>query len=294
MILSMTVAAPKAELDRSKFDRDTLARFERTTGIIRSRRWEGSTTSLAVKAAKTHQKYYPEHFDDLDAIIVVTQSPDRNSPAMAAELHLELGLQPGVMVFDVNQSCDGFVYGLSLAASIGRVLVVCVDKLRAKPGTTEELLFSDGAVAAIVEPGGFRPERFYTDGSGAQFLSGDKDGLLCMHGGQVFDFVTSRIPKFINEYLGKYGPFDFLAQHQPNLSMMALVDKKTGFKDRSLHAIADYGNMSMCSVAAALAANEEKVLGKSVLLCGYGAGWCAAAIGIESWPTQRICGIEEV
>ena len=293
MIEALTVVTPKKLLDRSSYDPNQLQSFERVTGIKKTRRWEGATTELAIRAANEHVARFGKK--DFDAVIVVTQSQDRCSPCMAIEIHKALGFPNNIPCFDMNQSCDGFIYGLWVSSELDiRRLVICVDKLRAPEGTLDNLIFSDAACAVTVNGTyNFCSPGFLSDGTGSSKLCSDEKGLLRMDGGAVYDWVTSNIPNAIKAYAEPYGPFDFLAQHQPNMSMIKLIDKRSGFEGRSLHSIEEYGNMSMVSIPMALALNEEKILGKSVLMVGYGAGWSAAVMGVD-WPKQRITQIVEV
>lgn len=298
MISSLTVVTPREVVDRSSYEQNTLRKFEEVTGIKKTRRWKGSATSLALEAALIHDARTPAG-RRFDAVVVVTQSPDRKSPCMAVEIHRELMLPPDVPAFDVNQSCCGFIYGLDIARRMvprGRyALLVCVDKLRAKPGTLDELIFSDAAAVATVE--GYRKPAwevdYITDGEGAEKLCADRDGLLHMDGGAVFDFVTKAVPTMLAGYQEGQGAADFLAQHQPNLSMMRLVEKRSGFPGRALCSIEEYGNMSLCSLPAALAAEEVRILGSTVLMCAYGAGFSAAALSVD-WSETPVSVIREI
>lgn len=299
MIRSLTVGVG-TEIDRlahvnsQKVPLTVIRQFERVTGIAKTRRFSGTATELAVKTALAHKGFAGE-FEDPFALIVVTQSPDRRSPCMAVDVHRALRLARTIPAFDVNQSCCGFIYGLALAKTLGvPVLLVCVDMLRATPDTIDELIFSDAACAAFVDPSiALHSPLFHTDGSGAEKLTSDEKGLLCMDGGAVFDFVTSHVPQLLRAYEDFSGSYDYLAQHQPNLSMMKIVEKKSGFTERSLHSIQEYGNQSMVSVATAIAMNEKEALGKRLLLAGYGAGWSAAVMGVR-WSDTPVSRIVEI
>ena len=275
MIYALSAVVPKSTVDRSGFNVEQLKSFERVTGIKKTRKFSGSSTELALLAVSGLKEGLNRQF--IGAIIVVTQSPDRLSPAMAHDIAKYVGVSSTTPVFDVNQSCTGFIYGLWLSSVLyqfyGSVLLVCVDKLKARSGL-DSLIFSDASVACIINKQlSFTDSfKFHTDPSGADKLHSDKEGYLCMSGGDVFDFVTKNIPGMIREFETE----DVLVQHQANLSMMKLVDKRSGFQGRSIHTIHEYGNMSMCSIPVALASRVNDLRGKTVVLAGYGAGWSAA------------------
>ncbi|SDC54339.1 3-oxoacyl-[acyl-carrier-protein] synthase-3 [Pseudomonas guariconensis] len=53
----------------------------------------------------------------IEALVVITQNPDRNLPHLSAELHGRVGLSVGCVCFDVGLGCSGYVNGLSLLAA---------------------------------------------------------------------------------------------------------------------------------------------------------------------------------
>lgn len=291
MIETLSVAVAGNLLKHEGFAPEQIAAFEKTTGIKKTRRWNSSTAELAMQAIRFDgrlQRHSPM------AVIFVTQSPDRNSPSMANYVARELNLSKDTPVFDVNQSCTGFIYGLWLAEALSiayeeEVLLVCVDRLRAQEGTLDNFIFSDASCAAMIAPYSIPDFKFYTDSSGIEKLKGGPGGLLEMDGGAVFDFVTKNVPALLK----KLPPRDVLIQHQANLSMMKMVDRRSGYEGKSIHTIEEFGNMSMNSIPAAIAKEETKLLGKSVLLCGYGAGWSVATAGMD-WPKEPICKLNEV
>ena len=54
----------------------------------------------------------------IDALIVITQTPDYAVPATACVLQHRLGLSEDCIAFDVNLGCSAYVYGLWLAATM--------------------------------------------------------------------------------------------------------------------------------------------------------------------------------
>lgn len=301
-IESLTIGVPKHALDRSLFVKDAtqLESFEKLTGIKKTRRWHKPDSGDLFGRVEAKIKK-----ESICAVIYVTQSPFRLSPCCAVDVHHSLKLPSNIPVFDVNQSCDGFIYGLWLARKIlmgatdqDRVLMVCFDALRFSKTPVESLIFSDAISFTVVRKEyGTRNfhSHFHTNGAGASVLFAGRDGQMAMDGGKVFDFVTKNVPNQIQEYERSCLPlgFDYLCQHQANLSMMKIVDKRSGFSSKSLYSIEEYGNQSMVSIPTALAYNEQSILGKNILLAGYGAGWCTAVTGIK-WSAKMVSEIIEV
>lgn len=297
LIRNLTVVVPKQIVSRDGYEPERLAHFERLTGIKKTRRFSGTPAEFLKAGIGLFGKILPQ-IPYYKGIILVTQTPSRLSPANAMDL-LPLSSNRDIPVFDVNQSCDGFIYGLKLANSLAEYehdtfLVVCMDMLRFENGTEESLIFSDAISFCMVRPLGWGKFRFLNNDEGKEILCAGTDGKMKMDGGAVFDFVTRNVPRMISDYVEHNWKFDALVQHQANLSMMNLVVKRSGFEGEHLTSIEEYGNQSMVSIPCTLAANEEKILGKRVLICGYGAGYSAAITGLPKWSDKPVSRILEV
>lgn len=292
MIEAMTVVTVKESVDRSGYDANKVKSFERITGIKHTKRTDESVLRMSLPAISDVLKK-TKHIP-IEAVIFITQSPDRLSPAHAVSVLEYFALPNNIPAFDVNQSCCAFIYGLFLASTLNKnTLLVCADKLRPDAGDLDNLLFSDGATAAVVTPQGFSEFQFLNDPTGALELFSTKEGRLVINGGAVFDFTTENIPQFIQRYYHQSSPPQVLVQHQANLTMMKMIHKRSGFPGQSLTSIEQLGNMSMCSIPSAIALNEEQILNKRMLLCGYGAGWSAAQVEV-TWPGKPITNIIEI
>lgn len=292
MLEYLRVAVPRNIVDRSHLPADELAKFEKVTGILKTRRTVRSTTANFIKDALISCKMENTiNRNAIEALIVVTQSPDRLSPNMAVEIHKFLGLPAHVPALDINHACDGFIVGLWAGQKLSnKTMVICVDRLRYNKTPMESLIFSDSVSIAVVNGNYQHHMDSYTDGSKFDKLHCGLDGDMDMNGNDVFDFVTTEVPKLLRPVSDKY---DFLAPHQANESMNRILEIRSGFKGRTLYSIREYGNQSMNSVPTNLAHNESAILGKSVLMCGFGAGYTAATMSIN-WPHERIAKIVEV
>ena len=56
--------------------------------------------------------------ESIDALIMVTQSPDYFQPSTACVLQHKLGLTTNCLAFDLGQGCSGYPYGLMTVASM--------------------------------------------------------------------------------------------------------------------------------------------------------------------------------
>ena len=97
---------------------------------------------------------------DIDALILVTQSPDHLMPPTSSIIQGRLGLSQDVFCLDLNQGCAGFVIGLMQACmmleqpSIGKVVLINADVLsrRTSPKDRNSYpLIGDAASVVIVE-----------------------------------------------------------------------------------------------------------------------------------------------
>jgi len=179
-----------AELSRSLGE--DIDEFVSGTLGIRERRWCGpdeSAADLAEAAAHQALKGAGMGPEDVDLLVVSTDTPEYVSPATASVLHGRLGLPYGTGAFDLNAACAGFVTALDLAskylaadARLDRILVVAVYAMTKYVDPTDKktvTIFADGAGAVVVgrsaEPGVLTSE-LRADGSLA-------DGLGVFAGG---------------------------------------------------------------------------------------------------------------
>lgn len=206
--------------------------------------------------------------EDIDALVVVTQSPDYLMPATSKVIHGRLGLHHDMFCMDLNQGCAGFIIGLMQAfmlldqPTIEKVVLVNVDVLSRKvsprdrnsypligdaaaitvverdPGakTIEASLKMDGArrEALIIPAGGFRRPSDATTAEMVEDEEGNFRSLdnLKMDGSAVFNFVLTEVPELITDLLAQTGTrvedVDAFLCHQPNRFMLQKLADKVG------------------------------------------------------------------
>lgn len=134
-------AVPEREIrieDELEYYGGSRKKAERARKIIGTDRrriaWPGLKASdlcLAAAGRLLDEREVDRAF--VDALILVTQSPDFDLPATACRLQETLGLSRHCAAFDVNQGCSGYVYGLWMAAGLiasgacSRVLLLAGD-----------------------------------------------------------------------------------------------------------------------------------------------------------------------
>ena len=256
--------------------------------------------------------------EEIDLVILVTQSPDYVLPTSACILQDRLGLPKNCMAFDVNLGCSGFVNALGIAgglieASIAhRGLILCADtytKYIRKNDRTCRPIFSDGAAAILVEPSDTNcigPFEFGTDGSGYDRLivqhsgarksvlpAGADPGVLEMHGSDIFLFTMRVVPPCIDKLLARAGlqleNIDLFVFHQASkLVIENLIRTMALDKDRVYINYENIGNTVSASIPIALkdaAASARLKHGDMVMLVGFGVGlsWGATLV---RWSTS--------
>ncbi len=159
-------------------DVDTWLRENLT---IKERRWtsEGeSTSTLSINAAKSAMERAEISAEELDLIIIATDTPEFISPSTASVVQHELGAV-NAGSFDLNTACAGFVTALDTASKFiiadekyKNILVVGAYNMSKYLNMEDKktvTLFADGAGAVIVsavesESRGFQTSRLYTEG----------------------------------------------------------------------------------------------------------------------------------
>ncbi|OGA26203.1 MAG: hypothetical protein A3I02_10270 [Betaproteobacteria bacterium RIFCSPLOWO2_02_FULL_67_26] len=233
---------------------------------------------------------------DIEALVLVTQTPDYQLPHTAALVQSRLGLPQSVASFDVSLGCSGFVYGLAALtgfmeqAGLRRGLLVtadCYSKVIDPADRATAPLFSDAAAATLVSDAPVyvagRPV-FGTDGSGAEALivkSGGSrapsvTGRLHMDGRAIYSFMLSRVPQQVEACLKLNGlaldDIDRFVFHQANRYMLeSLRDRMKLPPGKVAIAVADGGN----TVGSTLPIVLESLLAERpqrVLISGFGVG----------------------
>ena len=156
-------------------------KMEASSGI-RSRWYapeQWSASDLALRAAQQAMARAGKSPQDLDLIILGTDSPDYITPATSVVLQGKLGAK-NAGTFDVGCACASFPTAISNAAglmatnpSLKTVLVVAVYQMHKLAQADDPMIFfyGDGAGAAILERGeepGFLAAAFQADGSYAK------------------------------------------------------------------------------------------------------------------------------
>jgi 3-oxoacyl-[acyl-carrier-protein] synthase-3 len=159
-------------------DVDTWLRENLT---IKERRWcneNQSTADLCVEAAKVILENCEIKAEQLDLLIIATDTPEYISPSTASVVQYRLGaVKAGT--FDVNTACAGFVTALDIASKYirsdkkyNKVLVIgayAMSKYLNLKDKKTVTLFADGAAGVLLtsiekDSEGFLTSKLYTEG----------------------------------------------------------------------------------------------------------------------------------
>ncbi len=265
------------------------------TGIV-SRRVGGTSTGLAVEAARAAMAQAQVAPDSIDLLVLATTTPDRQVPATAAQVQQALGLTCGA--FDLNAACSGFPYALVvshglLGLSYRRILVIGVDTLSRIVDWNDRstaVLFGDGAGAVILDavagPGQILGWHLGCDGTGADLLCADIGGHIHMDGREVFRRAVRLMIDSSEQSLAMAGlkasDVQVLVPHQANIRIIEAAAERLGIPLSQTAVVLDHtGNTSSASIPLALvhAIRDGRVQpGRVLLLAGFGAGMTAASV----------------
>ncbi|MEN8904951.1 MAG: ketoacyl-ACP synthase III [Clostridiales bacterium] len=210
---------------------------------VKERRISNKNEYVSDIAEKSARKLFDKQNIDpneINFLILCTQSPDYYLPTTACILQEKLNLPKTCGAFDFNLGCSGFIYGLSIAESlinnntVSNVLLITADTYTKHVNQMDKstrTIFGDAGAAILLKSGSEENKIgkfvFGTDGSGANNLivpsggmkiprsdktsieSTDKYGNtrslnnLYMNGPKIYEFVLEHIPPTVEKILLK-------------------------------------------------------------------------------------------
>lgn len=206
------------------------------------------------------------HRDEIDALILITQTPDYFMPPTSNIIQGELGLKQDMICLDIKQGCAGYLIGLMQAFdllnhdSIKKVAVLNADVLSRKTSKLDRNsypLIGDAASVTIVEKDSESSDIYANlkmDGKLSKALIIPAGGMkmpstpetavsvmddegnyrslnnLTMDGKAVFNFVQSEVPPMVDSLLEFSGykkeDINYFMFHQPNRFMLQKLADK--------------------------------------------------------------------
>jgi 3-oxoacyl-[acyl-carrier-protein] synthase III len=173
--------------------------IQERTGIRERRyakRFEETTTTMGVEAAKIAIERAGIQPKDIDFIVFATLSPDYYFPGCGVLVQRALQLNE-IGALDVRNQCSGFIYGLSVADQFIRTgtyknILLIGSEVHSfgldfsNRGRNVSVIFGDGAGAVVLQPTedpnhGVLSTHLHSDGSEAEMLAMTNPGF---HGGK--------------------------------------------------------------------------------------------------------------
>lgn len=318
---------PKKQLSNEElvnlFPEWTVDKIANKVGVnVRHIADESETASdMAVKAAEKLFDSSEVSREEIDFVILCTQSPDYLLPTSACIIQTKLGLRTDIGAFDFNLGCSGFIYGLAIAKGLVSANVAKNVLLLTAETYTKHLhpkdkgnrtIFGDAATATLISNTGFAEIGEFslgTDGRGAENLiiktggmrdSGKKDDLkfdengnpvssdyLYMNGSEIFMFTQKNVPIVFKDTLKRNNltkeDLSLVIFHQANSYMLNFLRKKIKIGEEQFFVnMENIGNTVSNSVPIALYdAKKQDRLHGEILLCGFGVGYSWGGVTIS-------------
>jgi 3-oxoacyl-[acyl-carrier-protein] synthase-3 len=287
------------------------------TGISERRILEQDkpTHELGIKAAKMALEDAGITAEDLDLIIVATETPDYLSPSMACLVQRGIGAKKAA-AFDLNAACSGFIYSMTVAGQFIKngvykhILVVGCEGLSKAMDWKDRntcVLFGDGAGAAVLGPveEGYGVLNTCIGAAGdlghnltipCCYISeedlakrpNENKRVLWMDGGEVFKFAVRIMEQCTKQVLEEINmscdDIKLIVPHQANIRILEGATKRLGVNGEKVFSnLHKYGNISSASIPVAL--NEiyrdgKLTKGDNLVFVGFGGGltWASAVV----------------
>jgi 3-oxoacyl-[acyl-carrier-protein] synthase III len=332
-IVSTGTYLPEIEISndtlRARFNGSSpefVDKMEASSGILT--RWyapeDWATSDLAVRAARIALERAGKSPDDVDMILVGTDSPDFITPATSVIVQDKLGAKRAG-TFDVGCACASFPTAYTAAAgmmatnaNLKTVLVIGVYMMHklSQPDDPMIFFYGDGAGAAVLERSatpGFVSSAFRADGSYAKrwaiFAGGTVEPVSAesVTNGHTRVKMYERYPPEINNEgwpavvrdVAKNGGFevqeiDFLIFTQVRKPTIELVMSDLGLPMSKTHTVMEkWGYTGSACIPMALddAFREKKIkAGDLVVMVGSGVGYNQAGAAFRVPDDRRLWG----
>lgn len=293
--------------------------FLERTGFTRLYRVEDGETGLGLASRVLETPDSEWWRSRVDALIYVTSTGELVAPGNSHLLQSALGLNPAMLLLDINDACTGFVRSLRVAESFiasgaaTTVLLVLSDtysRLYEPSQLKVSPLFSDGASAVLISkdripdaPASSAPRRwrllstwFLSEGGRAEELCISREddrrlGTLTMNGGGVFNFVLKHLSDCVSSLTAgagvERGDVSRWYAHQGSRMVVSAVEKTVGTPAGSLFRSADYGNTVGSSLPFMLADDSSEADDSMVIgLLAFGVGLTMAGLLVQQSPAS--------
>lgn len=256
------------EIGNYDFSEETSMKLKKTMGYHSHRIFEPPTcvSDIAVYALNHLIAEGKLAKDEIDALILITETPDYPVPPTSNVIQGLLGLKEDMICLDINQGCAGFEVGLIESfmllgqEEIRKVVLINAELLSRKVSKRDRNsypLIGDAVTVTVVEKSAAENQIYANirmDGKGAFAIQIPAGGIktpcspetsrqqrddygnwrsmenLVMKGDEVFMFVQKKVPPLIDDILDFSGvgkdDVDYFMFHQPNKFILAKLASK--------------------------------------------------------------------
>lgn len=303
------------QIINSDFPEWSVDKISSKTGIYQ-RHISDKNEFVSDMATDVSLKLFKEHNispNEIDFILLCTQSPDYFLPTTACIVQNKLGIPTTAGALDFNLGCSGYIYGLALAkglinSKIAKNVLLITSETYTKfihpKDKSNKTIFGDGAAATLISTEGFAEIMDFelgTDGSGAEnlivkngavknpiqsdienideFGNIKNDNCLYMNGSEIFNFTSNSIPSLVERTLTKNNlikeNIDLFVFHQANKFILNHLRKKLAIpEDKFYIYLENCGNTVSSTIPIALVeAFKETKIKGNILLAGFGVGY---------------------
>jgi 3-oxoacyl-[acyl-carrier-protein] synthase-3 len=329
-IKAVATCVPPNKVDTLKdvtgFSADEIERFVKMVGV-KTRYLADETiccSDLCAAAAENILEELQWDRQSVDALIMITHTPDYILPATAGTIQHRLNLPDTCACFDVGLGCSGYCYGLWLASMMlekgqfKRVLLLVGEtpaRMSHDKDRSVALLFGDAGSATALEASkendkqdpwyfalhsdGSRYVDFVVEAGGLRkrFSDDELDYYIRMDGANIFNFSIKRVPPLVGETMSLSGiddqDIDYYILHQANKFIIDHLLKKLKLDPAKAPITIDaFGNVGGCSIPLTITMggmqrpNNQSL---KLMVLGYGVGlsWASALIDLEPGAILR-------
>ncbi|EAI7261265.1 hypothetical protein CK581_04310 [Campylobacter lari] len=265
---------------------------------------ETYASDLAIDALKNIFK----NFDSkkLDALIVISPSPDFLAPSMSFLIHQKLNLHNDLIMIDKFGFCTSITQGIFEAftilnnENINNVAIVYTSVINKKINDINFFMYSsDSACAILIEKANVYHKCTYAEQNFSDCTLKEtlpmtcyKEGIneLKINNDIFFNFTQEKLPIFFDLFLDDGNTPDFYLLHSPNkFTYFQLISKLNIEKNKipSVFAFEKFGFLNANSIMFDLFLNQH-LLGKKLLLMTQGASISLNAITLEIHKNTKI------
>ena len=200
-VTGISTVVPEKEIniyDEAQYYDNNIKKIDRMRKMVGfwTRRvvdYDVTPSDLGIQAAEILIKEMNIDKSSIDALVYMCQKPDFQAPATSFYIHNKLGLSQQCAVFDVNQGCPAWIYGLWLssqmieAGTCKKVLLIAADTPSTGMDPADRIsapVFGDGGTATLIEWSDKKVESFYN----IETVSKDYEAIMTPVSGQRCKF----------------------------------------------------------------------------------------------------------